>query len=462
VSLGCSCSPRFACSQIKLCPQCAPEIAGHTATSVRPMKKPLTDTLIRSIAPPASGRVEFSDECCSGLTFRVTANGVRSWSFRFRDPRSNRLTRATLGTYPALSLGEAREKAIDVRRSVAKGANPVEEKRREREQAMSRTFGALAERYLKEHARRFKKTAEADERALSVHILPKWQARSYHSIGRRDVIELCEGILASGKPIQANRVQALVSKMFSFAVDADLLPANPCLRLRKRASEEARRRVLSDAEIALFWHRIIEKPVSRRIGLALRLVLLTGVHVTEMAGAELSEFTRLDENQSTWLIPPVRSKNGRAHVVPLSSMARAIVKELAHIADSRAEALEKREGKAAATRFLLASPAGDGQPIDGHALSVAMARFGKAFDLESKDDAQELEADHAKAAATWIEDRPTAHDLRRTLATRLAALGVPAEDVKACLNHVRDDVTSRHYDQYDRLPREAPRTRIMG
>jgi Arm DNA-binding domain len=180
---------------------------------------------------------------------------VRSWSFRFRDPRSNRLTRATLGTYPDLSLAEAREKAIDMRRAVAKGTNPVEEKRRQREQAMTRTFGALADRYLKEHARRFKKTAEADERALTVHILPKWGARPYHSIGRHDVIELCEGIVATGKPIQANRVQALISKMFSFAVDADLLPANPCLRLRKRASEEARRRVLSDTEIALFWHR---------------------------------------------------------------------------------------------------------------------------------------------------------------------------------------------------------------
>jgi integrase len=154
---------------------------------------------------------------------------------------------------------------------------------------MTRTFGALADRYLKEHARRFKKTAEADERALTVHILPKWRARPYHSIGRRDVIELCKGIVATGKPIQANRVQALVSKMFSFAVDADLLPANPCLRLRKRASEEARRRVLSDPEIALFWHRITTRPVSPRIGLALRLVLLTGVRVTEMAGAELRD-----------------------------------------------------------------------------------------------------------------------------------------------------------------------------
>jgi hypothetical protein len=66
-------------------------------------------------------------------------------------------------------------------------------------------------------------------------------------------------------------------------------------------------------------------PVSPRIGLSLRLVLLTGVRVTEMAGAELKEFTHLDGNQVTWSIPAGQSKKGRAHVVPLSSMARAIV-----------------------------------------------------------------------------------------------------------------------------------------
>src|SRR5208283_392745 len=52
--------------------------------------------------------------------------------------------------------------------------------------------------------------------------------------------------------------------------------------------------------------------------------------------------------------------------------------------------------------------------------------------------------------ATWTADRPSAHDLRRTLATRLAGSGVPAEDVSACLNHTRTTVTARHYDLYDR------------
>jgi integrase len=156
----------------------------------------------------------------------------------------------------------------------------------------------------------------------------------------------------------------------------------------------------------------------------------------------------LDGNQATWSIPLARSKNGRAHVVPLSLMTDDRERADRHCRQA-CEELEKRDGNVTAARFLLVSPAGDNQPIDGHALSVAMARFGKAFNLKCKDNAQGLE--HGKAAASWFEDRPTAHDLRRTLATRLAALGVPSEDVKACLNHARSDVTGRHYDQYDRL-----------
>ena len=78
-----------------------------------------------------------------------------------------------------------------------------------------------------EHARRHKRTAEADERNLILHVLPKWGKRPFEGIGRKDVITLCEGIVAKGSPIQANRVQALLSKMFSFAVDAELMTAWP-------------------------------------------------------------------------------------------------------------------------------------------------------------------------------------------------------------------------------------------
>jgi integrase len=293
-----------------------------------------------------------------------------------------------------------------------------------------------------EHARRHKRTAEADDRALRLHVLPHWGARPFDSIGRGDVIALCERIVADGKPTQANRVHALISKVFSFAVDADLVAANPCARLKRRAKEVKGTRVLADDEIRLFWRRIGEAPNSVRIGQALRLVLLTGTRVTELAGAEFKEFDRLDDpDGAAWTIPASRSKNGRAHVVSLSGLAREIVVDLMKRAEQRA-------GGGGDLRYLLVSPAGAEKPIDGHALSVAMTRFGNALDVGNAE--RNFSDEEGRAIKTWAAERPTAHDLRRTLATRLAGLGIPAEDVSACLNHARKGVTATHYDHYDR------------
>jgi integrase len=303
-----------------------------------------------------------------------------------------------------------------------------------------------------EHARRHKRTADADQRNLNLHVLPHWRGRPYDAIGRKDVIELCEGVVAKGSPVQANRVQALLSKIFSFALDAELVSANPCARLKKRSKETAATRVLSDDEVRLFWRRIGDRPNSTRIGQALRLVLLTGVRVTELTGAELKEFERLDNvEDATWTIPASRSKNGRAHVVPLSGPARSIVADLVN----RVEASVAPNPMA---RFLLPSPADPKRPIDGHALSVAMIRFGNALNVVAERDAVE----DSRAIAGWVADRPSAHDLRRTLATRLAGAGVAAEDISACLNHTRAGVTARHYDLYDRAREKRAALELWG
>src|SRR5713101_3479144 len=187
------------------------------------MARALTDSAIKGIRPPAKGRVEVADLRCAGLSFRVTAAGIRSWSFRFRDPQSGKDARSTIGHYPDISLGKARQAADALRAKVANGVNPIVEKRRDLRDASSKTFQALSDRYLEEHARRFKRSADADERNLRLHILPKWAKRRYDHIRRADVIELVEGIVKAGSPVQANRVQALISMIFSFAVDSDLM-----------------------------------------------------------------------------------------------------------------------------------------------------------------------------------------------------------------------------------------------
>jgi integrase len=241
---------------------------------------------------------------------------------------------------------------------------------------------------------------------------------------RADVIELIEAIVGAGKHVAANRVHSLISKVFNFAVDADLLDTNPAARLKKRGVETTRKRVLADKELRTFWRGIVLSPVSEQVGLALRLALLAGARASEISGALKSEFHDLDKpTQAAWLIPGDRTKNKRDHLIPLCRLALETVRAAFELSGDD-------------TEFLFPARYNNGKPLDGHALTTAMARF----------------------CGDWKEP-PSPHDLRRTLNTRLAMLGIAKEIRDRALNHITSlrDPESRHYNLYEfqREKREA-------
>ena len=288
--------------------------------------KALTDAHIRGLKPPLSGRIELTDPACRGLCLRMTAAGTRTFTFRSRPPGGGDVERLTLGTYPDLGLRDARTKADKLRQQIVAGKNPFGQKR----EAPARSFAALADRYMNEHARRKKRSWAKDERNLRLHILPRWGNRDFASIGRADVIALVERLVTVGTPTLANHVHRLISGIFGFAMDVDLIGANPVARLKKRGVERIKTRVLSDDEIRLFWKRIVEISPSP-VGLALRLVLATGVRPGEAAGMARSELEFNDGAPVGWSIPGTRSKNKRNHFVPLSTLGSEIVAEALNI-----------------------------------------------------------------------------------------------------------------------------------
>jgi integrase len=385
--------------------------------------KLLTDAFLRTLRPPATGRLEFRDSACRGLSFRLTAGGAKSWTFRYRPKDGGKPARATLGMYPDIALSKARELADDLRKAVALGGNPAQEKRRRAGEAEVRSFEHLASRYLTEYAERHKRSHAKDRSNLENHLLPKWRNRDYRTIRRSDVIELLEGIVAAGMPTLANRIQSLISGIFTFALDAELVEANPCHRLRKRGKENVGNRTLSDSEIRLFWPGIVSDS-ARRTGLGLRLALLTGCRVSEIAGMSRPEPEHInDADKAAWIIPAARVKNGREHFIPLPPLARQTVQELLALIEPDEQYLfptrsRKRSG-----------------PINGTALSHAQHYLTQRL--------------KGAAAASWLAEPPTPHDLRRTVETRMAGLGIPKEIRDRVLNHIGHDVGSRHYNRHD-------------
>jgi integrase len=315
-----------------------------------------------------------------------------------------------------------------MQKTVDAGGNPTQERRT----GGPDSFKALASRYLAAvedpHSDWFKRSHAADERNLRKHVLPHWGERRFAAVTRADVVALTTGLVAAGTPTLANRVQSLVSNIFSFALDGGELQAHPCFRLRKRGKERVGSRVLTDAEMRLFWRDVIEPPAAMRTGLGLRLALTTGARVTEVALMNRAELEHIAvPDAAVWVIRGERTKNSRDHAIPLSPLARECVLNLLTMIEPSEQWLfptrsKKRKG-----------------PMPGNSLTQAMALF-----------ANRLTGDD-EAIRTWLAERPTAHDLRRTLATRLAALGVSREIRDRCLNHIGSDVGTKHYNRYEFL-----------
>ncbi len=138
------------------------------------------------------------DDDPRGMGLRVYPSGKKSFVLSYRAEGKKRLL--VLGEFGALTLNQARKLAKERLVEVIKGGDPVQERRQE---SLGSTFRELAELYLKRHAYKHKKkiSAQADERAINVELLPKWGDLSVVSIRRRDVIALLDAIVDRGTPV---------------------------------------------------------------------------------------------------------------------------------------------------------------------------------------------------------------------------------------------------------------------
>src|SRR5262249_24602352 len=157
------------------------------------------------VKPPEQGQVDYFDTKAPGIGLRLSNSGRKTWFVMYRS--SGRLRRLTLGTYPVLSLADARSQATAAKHSVAKGEDPALEKESARTPP---TVTDVATQYLERYAKQRKKSWRDDARLLHREVLPEWGHRKAHDIRRKDVLTLLDGIVERGSPIQANRVLALV------------------------------------------------------------------------------------------------------------------------------------------------------------------------------------------------------------------------------------------------------------
>ena len=374
--------------------------------------RPFTDKFLQSLKPTL-GRFDVRDPSRRGLTVRVFPTGTKTFVFRYR--KHGRLLRLKMGNYPAMPLREAYEKHTEYVKKLRLGE---ELKGADGSAAGAATpavvtVGDLADEFLRRYIYVERKQPRDAELIIKANILKLWKHRPARDVTRRDAVLLLDKIVDRGSPVMANRVAALLSQMFRFGVERGILEASPLVALpRPGGSEKSRTRQLDEREIRVFWSRVRSPKISPPIRLALKLILVTAQRPGEVAFAARNEF---DLERKLWTIPAERSKNGKEHVVPLSDLAITLLCHLKRLTGETEFIIPTRCWRKRGTAA-----------ITIRAVSQAVRDNRRGFGIPDF----------------------TPHDLRRTAASRMTALGVPRLHVEKILNHTITDV-AEIYDRHD-------------
>jgi len=379
------------------------------------MAQRLTAVTVRNLRPEDK-KYEVMDAENPGFGVWVYPSGKKAFVYAYRcNGKKGRIT------LDSENLAEARDQYRELRQVVRRGIDPKAQRAEERrQQEQELTFGRLAQRYLDEHASR-KRSGDEDKRLLNLDVLPRWQNLKAKDIRRRDVQEMLKAIIDRGSPIVANRVLAVTRKVFNWGIEQDLIEANPCVGIKAPAKERSADRVLSDSEIKIFWNDL---QLSPQIHTALKLELLLAQRIGEILGMRWDE---LDFEQNIWTLSPDRTKNETVHVVPLPKQAVTLIEGMRVLSGSSeyvfASPRQSKQGNSSdESSSATAEDSRTRKPIRSDSVGTALSRA-----------IQEAELDHFSS-----------HDLRRTAATNISALGYSDELVGRILNHANHTVTARY------------------
>ena len=397
----------------------------------------MTDMLLRNLKPQAQRYLVWGDH---GLGVRVSPKGRKSFVYMYRHEGKARFL--TLGDYPRMTLADAHKGHAEARKKVEQGLDPGAEAVTERaEDRQAPTVATLVEEYIERWAKARKKSWKVDLRILQKDVLPEWGRLKAKDVTRRDVKDLLNKVLDRGAPIGANRLLALLRKMFNYAVDElEIIITSPCLKIKSPAPENRRDRVLTAAEIYAFWNGLVEARMAEGTKLILKLQLVTGQRKGEIVSAAWEE---IDLTDRWWTIPAKQTMLRLTHNVE-DGLAKNKLAHRVFLAPMAVELLQRVKALSGDSPWLFPSPRGN-KPISGaavdHALRLALSSLERAHF--------------------------TPHDLRRSAATFMTgSCGIPRLVVSKILNHAEPHITAVYdrasYDREKQMAMEAWARRLQA
>jgi integrase len=362
-------------------------------------KRKFTDRFLQSIAPaPPGKRLTYWDSSESGLALRVSDKSSSFVLIR-RMPKNPNPTARKLGSYPSMTLAQARVKAKAWNAEIDKGDDPAVKAAEEalpQQLQDANTFASVFAVYAQERLGRLR-TGKEVQRSIGRDVLPILGKKPIASIRRQDVKQLLQGLA----PIAGNRLLTHLKTFFKWCVTEEVITASPISVFPPLAKEVERDHVLNDDEIRAIWLACNELGT---FGQCVQFMLLTGQRRNEVGRMTWNE---IDHAERLWVLPAARTKANRKHAVPLSDLAMSVLNECPEL-----------------NQYVFPSSRGVAGPISGWT-------HGKAA------------LDKKSGVVGW-----RLHDLRRTCATNLEQGRVDFTVIQKILNHSVHGVTAR-YARYE-------------
>lgn len=388
---------------------------------------------------------------------RITDRGTKTFLVRKRqDKHASNNPRHILGTYPAMTLAQARQRARELLEIITAPHAQLEAARALG--TTSDTFETIAENFLERYVRKNARSPEA-ERIVQQYLIPRFGPRPIAEIKRRDIAKMMDDIEEKrfktkdgrliGGPVMADRALGSLRKLMNWYAARDDDFISPIVMGMRRTSdkERARERILTDDEIRAFWaaaQRDTRQPGTPYIfGAYVRVLLLTAQRRTAVAGMRRSEISQ----DGVWTIPASRDKGGKMRKIPLSQEAQTIIRALPVI--NECDLVFTTNGKTPfsgygqAKRYLdnamlkslneTAQSRGDDDAIQKLVMITGLIRTHSA---------DETAQEHIKAL--WWR----LHDLRRTAKTLMMRAGIRPDISERVLSHEIKGVEGV-YDRWD-------------
>lgn len=345
----------------------------------------LTKSAIDRLPVAAKDNV-YWDEALPGFGVKVTPKGRKVFIAMYRTAGAgSRVRKYTIGPYGRVTLAMARAHAQKIFAARLEGRDLAEEKRQSRRRLVVDRLDALVERFVAERAAKLR-SARKITNLLRRDVLPHWGTTSIHEVKKRDIIDLL-GQISQRSPHAAYRLLKILKTFFRWCVGRAIIENSPAEGIPSHWRETSRDRVLTDLELSSIVRSV--RQMSWPYSGVVEFLALTGQRREEVAQMKWDE---LDRELNTWHIPASRSKNNKAHIVHLSKPAAAI--------------LERRERTS--------------DYVFGTGGSKSFQSFGKA----------KKALDASCGVSNW-----RLHDLRRTVVSGMAGMGIPPHVADKILNH---------------------------